>query len=47
MISYRCEGVLGKFLRTIRQDPSRVNFAEMANIVTIHAQSPDSVLQVC
>ncbi len=39
--------MLSKFLRTIKQDPSRVNFEEMANIVTVHSQSRDNLLQVC
>lgn len=43
---FRCESVLSKFLRGIKQDSSRVNFKEMANIVTIHAQSYDVLLQV-
>lgn len=42
----RCESVLNKFLRSIKQDPSRVSFEEMANTVTIHAQSHDNSLQV-
>lgn len=42
----RCESVLNKFLRSIKQDPSRVSFEEMANTVTVHAQSHDNSLQV-
>lgn len=38
--------MLNKFLRSIKQDPSRVSFEEMANTVTIHSQSYDNLLQV-
>ncbi|KAK7584320.1 hypothetical protein V9T40_005283 [Parthenolecanium corni] len=44
-IKKMCESVLNKFLRSIKQDPSRVSFEEMANTVTIHAQSHDNSLQ--
>lgn len=44
-IKKMCESVLNKFLRSIKQDPSRVNFEEMANTVAIHSQSYDCLVQ--
>ncbi|PSN34186.1 Protein VAC14 [Blattella germanica] len=40
-----CDTVLGEFLRSIKQDPSRVDFAGMINIVILHSQSSDELLQ--
>ncbi|GBO43909.1 Protein VAC14, partial [Araneus ventricosus] len=36
-----CESVLGEFLRSIIENPKRVNFNDMVNILTIHANSTD------
>ncbi|XKL59384.1 hypothetical protein PGB90_000400 [Kerria lacca] len=44
-IKKMCESVLNKFLRSIKQEPSKVNFEEMANTVTIHSQSFDNLVQ--
>ncbi|XP_065168926.1 protein VAC14 homolog isoform X2 [Atheta coriaria] len=33
-----CETVLGEFMRNIKSDPSRADFASMINILIIHAQ---------
>lgn len=33
-----CETTLSEFLRTIKSDPSKVNFSEMINILIVHAQ---------
>lgn len=42
-----CETVLGEFLRNIKSDPSRVDFAGMINILIIHAQEKnDEMIQV-
>lgn len=38
--------VLGEFLRSIKANPSRVNFASMINILILHAQSTDELLQL-
>lgn len=41
-----CETVLGEFLRNIKSDPSRVDFAGMINILIIHAQEKnDEMIQ--
>lgn len=44
-IKKMCETVLNKFLRSIKQDSSRVNFSAMINIVTYHAQLYDELVQ--
>lgn len=42
-----CDTVLGEFLRSIKANPSRVDFANMINILTIHAQDKsDDIVQV-
>lgn len=42
-----CDTVLDEFLRSIKGDPTRVNFAGMINILIIHAQEKnDEILQV-
>lgn len=42
-----CETVLGEFLRSIKKDPSRVNFGSMINILIMHAQDKsDDIVQV-
>lgn len=44
---YRCDSVLGEFLRKIKNDPTRIAFPEMINIlITTHAQSTDELVQV-
>ncbi|GLH02434.1 protein VAC14 homolog [Gryllus bimaculatus] len=44
-IKKMCDTVLGEFLRSIKSDPSRVDFAGMINILTTHAQATDELLQ--
>lgn len=42
-----CETTLGEFLRSIKSDPSRVNFGAMINILINHAQEKnDDLVQV-
>lgn len=42
-----CETTLGEFLRSIKNDPSRVDFAGMINILINHAQEKsDDLVQV-
>lgn len=42
-----CDTVLGEFLRSIKHDPSRVDFGKMINILITHAQDKkDDVVQV-
>lgn len=42
-----CDTVLGEFLRSIKSDPSRVDFGSMINILINHAQEKnDEILQV-
>lgn len=38
--------VLGEFLRSIKANPSRVDFQGMINILIVHAQSADELLQL-
>lgn len=38
--------VLGEFLRSIKSNPARVDFAAMINILITHAQSTDELLQL-
>ncbi|XP_063972003.1 protein VAC14 homolog [Diachasmimorpha longicaudata] len=38
--------VLGEFLRSIKANPSRIDFAGMINILITHAQSTDDLLQL-
>lgn len=38
--------VLGEFLRSIKSNPSRVDFPSMINILIAHAQSTDEILQL-
>lgn len=42
----RCETQLGEFLRSIKRDPTRVDFAGMINILINHAQATDELVQV-
>lgn len=44
-IKKMCDTQLGEFLRSIKKDPSRVDFARMINTLIIHAQSSDETLQ--
>ncbi|CAH2323816.1 VAC14 homolog [Pelobates cultripes] len=41
-----CEMSLGEFLKEIKKQPSSVKFAEMANILVIHSQSSDDLIQL-
>lgn len=45
-IKKACDTVLGEFLRSIKQDPSRANFPAMINILIVHAQAQDEFLQL-
>lgn len=45
-MSRRCEIQLGEFLRGIKKEPARADFAAMINILITHAQSPEELLQV-
>ncbi|CAJ0963877.1 unnamed protein product [Ranitomeya imitator] len=42
----RCEVSLGEFLKEIKKMPESVKFAEMANILVIHCQSSDDLIQL-
>ncbi|KAG8437286.1 hypothetical protein GDO86_008114 [Hymenochirus boettgeri] len=41
-----CEVSLGEFLKEIKKLPESVKFAEMANILVIHCQSTDDLIQL-
>uniref|UniRef100_A0A674IX38 Protein VAC14 homolog n=1 Tax=Terrapene triunguis TaxID=2587831 RepID=A0A674IX38_9SAUR len=41
-----CEVALGEFLKEIKKTPSSVKFAEMANILVIHCQASDDLIQL-
>uniref|UniRef100_A0A4W3IN35 Protein VAC14 homolog n=1 Tax=Callorhinchus milii TaxID=7868 RepID=A0A4W3IN35_CALMI len=41
-----CETGLGEFLKEIKKNPTSVKFAEMANILVIHCQSSDDLIQL-
>ncbi|XP_069757097.1 protein VAC14 homolog isoform X1 [Narcine bancroftii] len=41
-----CETVLIEFLKEIKKNPSSVKFAEMANILVIHCQASDDLIQL-
>ncbi|OWK15725.1 VAC14 [Cervus elaphus hippelaphus] len=41
-----CEVVLGEFLKETKKNPSSVKFAEMANILVIHCQTTDDLIQL-
>ncbi|XP_072728632.1 protein VAC14 homolog isoform X3 [Ciconia boyciana] len=41
-----CEVALGEFLKEIKKNPSTVKFAEMANILVIHCQAADDLIQL-
>ena len=36
---FRCEAVLGEFLRDIKKNPQHVNFANMVNVLVLHSQT--------
>lgn len=44
-IKKTCETVLGEFLLHIKEDPSRVDFPAMINILINHSQAADEMLQ--
>ncbi|KAG6460747.1 hypothetical protein O3G_MSEX012197 [Manduca sexta] len=41
-----CDVQLNEFLRSIKKDPSNVDFQGMINILILHAQSPEELLQL-
>ncbi|XP_075290236.1 hydrocephalus-inducing protein homolog isoform X2 [Opisthocomus hoazin] len=41
-----CEVALGEFLKEIKKNPCSVKFAEMANILVIHCQAADDLIQL-
>ncbi|CAB3250954.1 unnamed protein product [Arctia plantaginis] len=41
-----CDVQLNEFLRSIKKDPSRVDFQAMINILITHAQSPEELMQL-
>ncbi|CAG5055709.1 unnamed protein product [Parnassius apollo] len=41
-----CEVQLNEFLRSIKKDPSQVDFQSMINILITHAQSPEELVQL-
>ncbi|KAM3828916.1 protein VAC14 homolog isoform 2-T2 [Vipera latastei] len=41
-----CEVALGEFLKEIKRTPASVKFAEMANILVIHCQASDDLIQL-
>ncbi|CAG9795444.1 unnamed protein product [Diatraea saccharalis] len=41
-----CDVQLNEFLRSIKKDPSKVDFQAMINVLITHAQSPEELLQV-
>ncbi|NXO77536.1 VAC14 protein, partial [Sitta europaea] len=41
-----CEVALGEFLKEIKKNPSSVKFAGMANILVIHCQAADDLIQL-
>uniref|UniRef100_A0A672UCN3 Protein VAC14 homolog n=1 Tax=Strigops habroptila TaxID=2489341 RepID=A0A672UCN3_STRHB len=41
-----CEVALGEFLKEIKKNPSSIKFAEMANILVIHCQAADDLIQL-
>ncbi|KXJ24188.1 protein VAC14 homolog [Exaiptasia diaphana] len=40
-----CEALLGEVLREIKKSPEAVNYAELVNILVLHSQSEDEVIQ--
>ncbi|XP_059478479.1 protein VAC14 homolog [Neocloeon triangulifer] len=45
-IQQRCDNVLAQFLRTIKKNPSQVDFQKMINVLILHAQSQYQSLQL-
>ncbi|CAB3376141.1 Hypothetical predicted protein [Cloeon dipterum] len=45
-IQQRCDNVLAQFLRTIKKNPSQVDFQKMINVLIVHAQSAYQSLQL-
>ncbi|XP_012546864.1 protein VAC14 homolog isoform X2 [Bombyx mori] len=41
-----CDVQLNEFLRSIKKEPAKVDFQAMINILIIHAQSPEELLQL-
>ena len=41
----RCETVLGEFLREIIRNPTTVDYSNTINILIVHSQSKDELLQ--
>ena len=35
---FRCEAVLGEFLRDIKKGPEKVKYADMVNVLVLHSQ---------
>ena len=46
IIEFRCETVLGEFLREIIKNPSVVDYSSTINVLIAHSQTKDSLLQV-
>lgn len=44
-IRQMCEGVLGEFLLNISKSKKKIDFQSMANILVVHSQSPDGLIQ--
>ena len=43
---FRCEAVLGEFLRDIRKNPESVNFAQMVNVLVLHSQTAGNLRKI-
>lgn len=41
----RCENVLGEFLRDIIKNPASADFSSMINILIVHSQPREEILQ--
>ncbi|XP_071443613.1 protein VAC14 homolog [Hetaerina americana] len=44
-IRQMCDILLGEFLRSIKHEPSYVDYSSMVNILITHSQAPDDLLQ--
>lgn len=42
---FRCDTLLSEFLKSIKNDPSGTDMAEMCNILINHAQSTNALIQ--
>ena len=40
---FRCESVLGEFLQSIIENPKRVDFNAMVNLLTVHSNSTGKI----